>query len=446
MKPWSPRHWDGARVVKALTALLLLALPAWGQGRWLVVEGKRVALSREDLSRFAPLVRFWNLLPSKGPGSPNAKGKGLEGILARRVRPEKTYYDPGAEARTYSLKVKILPGGKERALRREAVLRLFDSDGGKGWLVSFEKTRVSLGKGWLMVWRARLAEGLSFDGLGGRKGLLLDGDGDGYFQSYGKDLMVVLEEKGRSLFPMTAVVLFQTGSYDFTVDREDRVSWRIHQGPMGLLEVRALLRGSSRVRSAVVGTGRVFRVVGGRAPVVPVTPGKWFLFWGRLTGGLAFSVPHPDRSAPGKTDRKIPWKPKTSRDKPGGVEVKAGGKSVLHLGAPFSVDFAVRDRKERLVLDMPRVKGARGEIYRPDPETFGKGEIPLFLVEILVGRSDRQRRRSPLPWIPWVPAGKGRFRRQRLVVPVAANWAPLYIRIRARRGPLSGAVGFQRVR
>ncbi|HHI69129.1 MAG TPA: hypothetical protein ENJ97_07400, partial [Planctomycetes bacterium] len=191
-------------------------------------------LSRQDLARFGPFFRYWNLFPSGDAGAPNPKAKGLEGLLARRVRPGKVHYDPGADARTYPLKVVARPGGKPRFLLRESILRLFFPPGEKGWLVSFERISLPWGKGRLKAWRARLAEGLSFEGLGGRKGLLLDGDGDGYFQTYGKDLLLLAEKKARRLLPLTAVALFQTGAYDLAVDEEDRVSWRFHRGPMGL--------------------------------------------------------------------------------------------------------------------------------------------------------------------------------------------------------------------
>ncbi len=405
-----------------------------------------MALSRRDLARFAPFSRYWNLFPSRGAGAPNPKGKGLEGLLARRVRPGKVHYDPGADARTYSLKVVVRPGEAPRVLLREGILRLFSSPGGKGRLVSFERITLPLGKGRLKAWRARLAEGLAFEGLGGRKGLLLDGDGDGYFQTYGKDLLVLGEGMPEEVLPLTAVALFQTGAYDLAVDREDRVSWRSHRGPMGLLEVRGLFSGSGRFRSAVVGTGRVFRGVKGSTPVAPAVPGKWFLFWGKVSGGLVFFVPYRDRSAPGENKGKLPSSPELPQGRKKYAEVKAGKKAVLAFGAPFRVEFSVRDRKDSLVLENPVIRGSLGEIYRPDRETFGKGEIPLLLVIPLVGRGSRRRRKSPLPWIPWTPGGRRGFQAQKMVLSVAETWAPLYLRVLVRRGPLSGGTGFQRVR
>ena len=447
MKQWWPQHWVEARTVRRISAaLLLLALSAQGQGGWIVSKGERVALSRQDMARFQPFSRYWNFFPSGGAAAPSPKGKGLEGLLARRVRPGKVHYDPGAGARTYPLKVVTRPGGKVRFLLRERILRLFSSPGGKSWLVSFERTLLPMGKGKLKVWRARLAEGLSFEGLGGRKGLLLDGDGDGYFRSFGKDLLLLEEKKARRFLPLTAVALFQTGAYDLAVDEEDRVSWRVHRGPMGLLEVRALLSGSGRILSAVVGTGKAFRLVKGSTPVVPAVPGKWFLFWGKVSGGLAFHVPYPDRSSPGLKKGKLFSPPNPPREGKMFARVKQGKRAVLTFGAPLTVEFSMRDMKDTLVLENPVIRGSLGEIYRPDRETFGKGEIPLLLVIPLVGRGSRQRRKSPLPWIPWSPGGKRGFLPQRMVLSVAETWAPLYLRVVLRRGPLSGAVGFQRVR
>ncbi len=443
---WPP-PWDGARTVRIPAVLLFLALPLPGQGAWWTVPGRRVPLTKEEMRRTASLVRSWILSPSGGPGTPSSKGAGLEGALARRVRPGKTHFDPGAGARTYPLQVEVFPGAGKKTLRKPGVLELFSSSGGKGWLVSFQQVPLPRGKGRIMVWRARLAEGLSFRGLGGRRCLLLDGDGDGYFQTYGKDLLLLKEEKPGDLLPLTAVALFQTGAYDLSVDREGRVSWRAHQGPMGLLEVRAVLAGNGRLRSVVVGTGKVFRKVSRAAPVVPVTPGRWFLYWGKITGGFSLIVPYPDRSAPQKGRRKlVPPRTLPSKSPSPGVLVAANRKQVLSFGAPFHLDFSARDRGNRVVLENLRVEGSRGGIYHPDPETFGKGDVPLLMVTPIVGKAGRRRRRSPLPWVPWVPGGKGIVRRQKMVLSVGENWAPLYFGLSARRGPFAGARGFVRVR
>jgi len=449
VKRWWPPPWAGARSVRLLGALLLATLPAWGQGPWFTTRGKRVPLPKKVWKRYAPWFHQWRIFPGWGKGKPDPGGKGLEGLLAKRVSPGRSHYDPGAGARTCSLRLRAFPGDKGREVLKDGVFKIFGDQGNRAWRVAFEKVPLKVGRRKFLVWHVHLAEALSFEGMGGRKGLILDGDGDGWFCSPGKDLLLLYEGKEEEFLPLTETAVFRTGAYDLSVDRDDRVSWRVHGQAMGILRLRPVFSGSSRLISAVVGTGRVFRLVRGSSPAVPVPPGDWFLYWGRIQGGIFFQVPYQDRSRPGREKNALgTFAPPGGGKKKAsaGIPVRAVDVGVLPFGAPFRVSVKVEDLKERLVLSDPVVRGARGEVYGPDPGTFGKGEVPLFSVVLLVGRISQPRRRSPLPWVPWSPAGKGSFRKQKLVIPVAAHWAPLQVQLRLRRGPMAGALGLVRVR
>ena len=402
--------------------------PAPGQP----LAGERIPLAPQRLEELARDRGRILLLPPGIPGGARREGRGLEGLLAARVEVDRVRRE-GRGERGYGLRVVLAPGAEPVPVKPGATLVLETGwDRGPAALrVHFWRETVPerrrLG---FPLWLARLGEGLAFTAPGGGKWVILDGDGDGWFSSYGVDLLVPLEgTPERPVLPLSRHLLYATGGFALRVDAFDRIAMKGIERTLGLLRIVASFAESVDPAELVVGAGETFRAVPPGVEAVPVTAGTWRVRRGRLEEGLLFALPAP---AEGK-------------EKSGGVRIGPGGEGELRLGAPFKIRPEVKDWGGRIKVRSLRITGTAGEIYGPDLRRAA-GVKPLRLMARLVEGSGRGKQRALKAWIPWRLDSRGRLERATLLMESSPHWDPLFLELTVTAGPLKGAGSKTRIR